>query len=284
TDEEFEKYLYFNACRGQAFNELHLSYTMMNKSKWRTLSNVLQWQKSNYDVLSKVSFIGGRPDDNNVYGYVGWTEKGDGIIALRNPTNEKAPLTLTLNKLMGCPEDLKDVKRYNVYNESGIESFDSYSYGDKIDMTLKPFEVKIFQFGKKDRRYDYLKGSNEFTISFLYNGEENCVIAENDDIKISVKKGLINIKCDCCEIHSESIISGNTHKITIVREKNRMVKLYIDKYLDCSGYNADAKAEVSTEFNSDAREFTVKDKATPYDEIITLKEILNHVAKKRKKS
>lgn len=284
TDEEFEKYLYFNACRGQAFNELYLSYNMMNKSKWRTLATVLQWQKSNFDILQRVSFIGGRPDDNNVYGYFGWTENGDGIIALRNPTDEKAPLTLTLNKLMGCPENLKDVKRYNVYNESGIESFDSFSYGDKIDMTLKPFEVKIFQFGQKDRRYDYLKGTNEFTISFQYNGEENSVIAENDDIRISVEKGFIKVKCDNCEIHSESIISGNKHKITIVREKNRMIKLYIDRHLDCSGYDVNAKAELLTEFNSNADEFTVKNKATPYDEIITLKEIFSSVGRRKKKS
>jgi hypothetical protein len=283
TDEEFEKYLYFNACRGQAFNELHLSYNMLNKSKWRTLANVLQWQRSNFDILQRVSFFGGKPDDNNVYGYFGWTEKGDGIIALRNPTNEKVPLTLTLNKLMGCPEDLKDVKRYNVYNESGKESYDSYSYGDKIDMTLKPFEVKIFQFGNSDRRYDYLKAVTEFTISFKYNGEENTVIAENDDIKISVEKGFINVRCDSCNLRSQSIISSNSHRITIVREKNSMLKLYIDKDLDCSTYDAGTKAEVSTEFNTDAIDFEVKDKATPYDEIITLKGVLDSVGKRRKK-
>lgn len=283
TDEEFEKYLYFNACRGQALNELHLSYTMMNKAKWRTLANVLQWQKSNYDILQRVNLIGGKPDDNNIYGYFGWTDNGDGIIALRNPTDEKTSLTLTLNKLMGCPDNLKDVKRYNVYNESGIESFDSYSYGDKIDMTLKPFEIKVFQFGHNDRRYDYLKGSNEFTISFKYSGEENCLIAENDDIKIWVEKGFIKIKCDDVEIHSDSIISSNSHKITIVREKNRMLKLYIDRHLDCSGYNENSKTEVSTDFYGGAEEFTVKDKATPYDEIITLKEILGNVGKRRKK-
>ncbi len=284
TDEEFEKFLYFNACRGQALNELYFSYNMMNKTKWRTLASVLQWQKSNFDILQRVSFFGGNPEENNVYGYFGWTEKGDGIIALRNPTDEKAPLTLTLNKLMGCPENLKDVKRYNVYNESGIESYDSYAYGDKIDMTLKPFEVKIFQFGHKDRRYDYIKGSNEFTVSFQYAGEENCLIAENDDIRIAVEKGFIKIKCGDCEIQSESIISGNKHKITIVREKNRMIKLYIDRSLDCSGYSPDSKAELSTEFYGGAEGFTVNDKATPYDEIITLKELLTNVGRRRKKN
>lgn len=283
TDEEFEKYLYFNACRGQAFNELHLSYSMMNKSKWRTLANVLKWQESNFDILQKVAFFGGNPEENNVYGYFGWTNEGDGIIALRNPSDEKAPLTLTLNKLMGCPEDMKDIKRYNIYNEAATENFDTYAYGDKIDMVLKPFEVKIFQFGKRDRRYDYLEDVNDFTISFLYRGDENINIAENDDIKISVDKGFINVKCDKCEIHSESIISGNNHKITIVREKNKLIKLYIDKHLDSSGYNADSKAKISTQLHSSAAEFTVKDKATPYDEIITLKSILASMGKKRRK-
>ena len=281
TDEEFEKYLYFNACRGQAFNELYISYRMMNKAKWRTLATVLKWQKSNYDILKNVMFIGGKPDENNVYGYFGWTEQGDGIIALRNPTDEKAPLTLTLNKLMGCPENLSKVQRYNVYNESATENFDSYSYGDKIELTLKPFEVKIFQFGKRDRRFDYIEDVNDFTISFDYNGEENATIAENDNISIKIKKGCIFVKVDNCEIQSNSIVSGDYHKITIVRSKNKLVKLYIDKTLDICGYTADCKAQIDLTINSSAANFEVTPKATTYEEIIALKEILANVGKRR---
>lgn len=283
TDEEFEKYLYFNACRGQAFNELYISYSKMNKSKWRILSNVLRWQKSNYDILKNAMLIGGNPEENNVYGYFSWDDSGNGIIALRNPTEEKAPLTFTLNKLMGCPEDLKDVKRYNVYNETGKESFDSFSYGDKIDLTLRPFEIKVFQFGHEDRRYDYVTGSTEFTVSFTYTGEENITVAENGDIKISVEKGLVCVKCGKCHLRSQSIIGGNEHKITIVREKNRELKIYIDRHLDCSGFDGRAKAKIDTVLNSTAQDFTVLDKATPYDEIITLKEILAKVGKRKKK-
>ncbi|MCC8073139.1 MAG: hypothetical protein LIO62_03315 [Clostridiales bacterium] len=283
TDEEFEKYLYFNACRGQAFNEMHISYSMMNKSKWRALSTVIQWQKSNFDILKNATFLGGKPDENNIYGYFSWNDDGDGIIALRNPTDEKTSLTLTLNKLMGCPESLKDVNRYNVYNEGANENFDSYSYGDKIDLTLKPFEIKVLQFGKKDRRYDYITGSTEFTISFDYQGEENILIAQNDDIKIAVEKGCINVRCGRCHLRSQSLISSNNHKITVVREKNRMLKIYIDKHLDASGYDSRAKAQINTEIESNAQNFSVQNKATPYDEIITLKEIFSNVGKKRKR-
>lgn len=283
TDEEFEKLLYFNACRGQALNELYLSYSLMNKTKWRTLAKVLNWQKSNYDILSHAMFIGGKPEDNNVYGYFSWNDEGDGIIALRNPTDEKAPITLTLNKFMGCPKGLENVNRYNVYNENAKESYDSFSYGDKLDFTLKPFEVKIIQFGKRDRRFDHIKASTEFTISFNYKGEENIVIAENEDIRISVEKGLLCVKCGKCHLRSSSIVRGGEHKITIVREKSRALKLYIDKSLDCSGFDKRAKEIINTDISGNAEEFKIIGKATPYDEIITLKEILSKVGKRKKK-
>lgn len=283
TDDEFEKYLYFNACRGEALNELHLTAAMMNKSKWRTLAKVIEWQKNNYDILQNAQFIGGNPEENNVYGYFSWNKKGEGIIALRNPTDEKAPLTLTLNKLMGCPEDLKDVQRYNVYNLSNIESYDSYSYGDKIDLTLQPFEVKIFQFGKEDKRFGEAEAVTDFTISFNYKGEENVKIAENNDIEIAVVKGIVNVKCGKCHLRSNSIVSGAEHKITIVREKNKALKIYIDRSLDSSGYDSRARAVIDTHIESDADGFKIIDKATPYDEIITLKEILSNMGRKRKK-
>lgn len=283
TDEEFEKFLFFNACRGQAFNELYLSYSLMNTTKWRTLARVLRWQKENFHILKNAMFLGGKPDENNIYAYTAWTKDGEGIIALRNPTDEKTSLTLTLNKLMGCPENMRAVKRYNVYNITGAETFDLFSYGDKINLSLAPFEVKIFQFGDKDTRVSSMPEVTDFTISFRYNGEENIDICENDDIKISIEKGVVRIKCGNCHLRSASIIHGDTHKITLVRSKNRMLKLYIDSYLDASGFDERAKNIINTEITSDAPEFTVVSKAIPYDEIISLKEILSSRKRFRKK-
>ena len=280
TDEEFEKYLYFNACRGQALNELHISYSMMNKSKWRILSNVINWQKANFDILRNSKFIGGNPAENNIYGYFCWNNDSDGIIALRNPTDEKTALTLTFNKLMGCPEDMKNVQRYNVFNSSP-ESFDSYSYGDKLDLTLRPFEIKIIQFGKKDRRF-YPEHTDDFTISFIYKGEENITIAENEDISIKINNGKVSVRCDSCELNSDSLINSGEHKLTIVREKNLLLKLYIDKHLDCSSYSKNAKKKINLVIDSNAEEFTVIEKATPYDEIISLKGILRQSGKRIK--
>ena len=166
TDEEFEKAFFFNACRGAALNELYISPHMMNEGKWQALANCINWQKANYHILKNAMFIGGNPTENNVYCYASWTENGEGIIALRNPTNEAAPLTLTLNKLMGCPETLHNVRHYNVLNKAAAESSDVYNYNDKINLTLAPFEIKIIQFGEEDRRFAYPQKGNDFTITF----------------------------------------------------------------------------------------------------------------------
>ena len=149
TDEEFKKYIYWCTVRGQALNELHLSVNMMNDSKWTSLSQAMNWQKDNFDILKNASFIGGNPEENNIYGYISWGKNGDGVIALRNPNNEETSLTLTLNKLMGAPESLKDARRFNVYCKTLSEDDTVYSYNDKMDLTMKPFEIMIFKIAKE---------------------------------------------------------------------------------------------------------------------------------------
>lgn len=269
ADDEFEKMIFWNACRGQALNELYISSNMMNEVKWNHLAKALSWQKANHHILKNAMFLGGDPKENNIYCYAAWTEEGEGVIALRNPTNESAALTLTLNKLMGCPESLKNVNRYNIYNESGLESEDIYNYNDKINMTLNPFEIKIFQFGKEDKRIADIKKGNPFTISFECDNK-NTVICRNDDVVVAVEDGFLTVNVGDINIKSTSELTAQNHSITIVREVNKMIKLYIDNSLDCSGYDEDADDEVSLDLTSMANNFSVTDEATPYNKIIKI--------------
>lgn len=147
TDEEFEKYVFWCAVRGAALNELYISPDMMNENKWKSLVKAMRFQQENFDILKNASFIGGKPDENNIYGFVSWSES-EGIVALRNPSDEEAPLTITLNKLMGVPEELSGVKKINIYCKSMIQTEAEYSYNDKVNMTLQPYEAVIFKFAK----------------------------------------------------------------------------------------------------------------------------------------
>ena len=147
-DKEFRKYLFWNAARGQALNELYLSPDMMNDAKWSSLAEVMRFQKENFHILKNASFIGGNPEENNVYGYVSFTEDGEGIAALRNPTDEKTPLTLTFNKLMGVSENFQNVKCTPIYLNSEVDTGGYFSYNEKLDLTLQPFGLIILKFTK----------------------------------------------------------------------------------------------------------------------------------------
>ena len=147
SDEEFEAYLYWNAVRGSALNDIHISSSMMTPAKWQSLKKVIAFQKENFETLKNASFIGGDPADNNVYGFVSWNEN-EGIIALRNPDGEKAPLTLTLNKLMGAPESLENGRIETVFSKTALASEETYSYNDKLNLELEPLESVIFKIIK----------------------------------------------------------------------------------------------------------------------------------------
>lgn len=148
SDAEFEKYILWNASRGNALNELHLSYSMMNEEKWEALSKAMHFQKDNFHILKNASFIGGNPEENNIYGYISWTEEGEGIIALRNPSKERTPLTLNINRLMGAPECLKDAKIEVIYAKDDVPTDVLYSYKSKLDLALSPLEIIILKFTK----------------------------------------------------------------------------------------------------------------------------------------
>lgn len=145
TDEEFDKYINWCTVRGPALNEIHLSYELMSDGKWASLAKAMRFQKENYYILKNATFIGGNPEENNVYGYISWADNGDGIIALRNPTDESAPLTLNINKLMGAPLHLKNAKPVSVYNNSVAIGEQLVSYGSKLNLTLHPYEVLILK-------------------------------------------------------------------------------------------------------------------------------------------
>ena len=148
SNDEFQKFAMWSTVSGEGLVQLSNDMTTLDDAKRESLSRALRFKAESQHILKNATFIGGNPSENNIYGFVSWTEDGEGVIAMRNPTDEKTSLTLTLNKLMGVPEDLCEVRRENVYSLSVPETADTYSYGSKIDLALHPFECVVFKFTK----------------------------------------------------------------------------------------------------------------------------------------
>lgn len=151
-DDEFRTYLMMTATRGSAFWELYYSYRLMNEGhKWEINAEVLHWIEENYAILKQAKLIGETPAKGSPYGYSAW-EGEEGIVSVRNPSDEVKAFTVTLNRTVGVPEGLKGLHRTAVwtYRTDGSEGNGKdclFGYGDSFSLKLQPGEVRIWKFG-----------------------------------------------------------------------------------------------------------------------------------------
>lgn len=151
NDDEFRTYLMMMATRGTAFWELYYSYTMMNEGqKWVINADVLHWIHDNYQILKHAKLIGQTPAKGTPYGFSAWSDK-EGIISLRNPSDQEKRFAFTLDRTIGMPEGLKGLYRTAVwaYRTDGQGDSDRshlIGYGEEISLSLQPGEVQIWKF------------------------------------------------------------------------------------------------------------------------------------------
>lgn len=265
TDEEFEKYLYMHATRGMAFWELYYSFNMMTPAKWKANGDVLKWARANYHILQHAQLIGKTPVQNEVYGYSAWTDT-EGVLSLRNPTDKPATYQINLDELIGVKDTVQNVYRYNVYNKSDSETEEKFSRGASFTVTLKPFEVKIYQFGAEDRRYAYPENCNDFSLVFTAQSDEE--IARNSDVAVAVTGGKATFTVNALTLTTKESVLGK--ETVLVREKNGMLKAYVDNVLTDSVYLEPEKRQVIQSFQTLGAGAKLTDHAIAYDKICSL--------------
>lgn len=262
TDEEFEKYLYMHATRGMAFWELYYSYNLMSPAKWKANGDVLKWVRANYHILKHAQLIGETPVKNRVYGYSAWTDE-EGILSLRNPTSKPASFKITLDELIGVKDSVQNVHRYNVYNKTEEETQERFSRGASFTVTLAPFEVKVYQFGAEDKRYAYPQNCNDFSI--LFTPAADGKVASNNDVTVAVEKGHTVFTVDDLTLTTRDSVLGK--ELCLVREKNGMLKAYVNGTLTDSVYHTPAKTQVNQTLQLEAAGGKVLTHALAYNEL-----------------
>lgn len=262
SDEEFRKYLFMIATRGTAFWELYFSFNKMSGSQWQSCADLLNWAKANFHVLRKSTYFGGDPEKNEVYGYSCFTED-EGILSIRNPSNESKSFKITLDRLIGVTEQVQGLNRYDVYNETAEILDKTFSFGGSFTVQLKPFEIKIFQFGKEDNRHNYPEDCNDFSFSFTPKADG--IFAKSSQIQLSINQGKLNFSVDDTSLETKESVLGKA--CVVVREKNGMLKAYVDSQLDCSSYNGAKVRKISTELEL-TQDVNFVPKAIPFNEIL----------------
>ena len=115
---------------------------------------------------------------------------------------------------------------------------------------------------------------DDFTLTMTVNTatKETLLFSQGNSLAVSLING--NVRFNCCSLkcvgHADICNTGD-RKITLVREKNAMIKIYIDGVLDGSYYDERVgnmtvpKAEIK--LSNSIKGFTVLNKALAFDEV-----------------
>lgn len=89
---------------GTQLQELYITPSLLSESDWDVLGDAARWARENSDVLSDSHWIGGAPDQQEIYGWAAWTPH-KAIITLRNPGDCTQSFQLDLRRHLELPHD-----------------------------------------------------------------------------------------------------------------------------------------------------------------------------------
>lgn len=129
---------------GTQCQELYITPSLMTKQNWDDLAQAAKWSRANADTLVDTHWIGGRPEDNEVYGWAAWSPK-KGILTLRNPAARVQTIQIDPAKAFELPEGA--AQKYSIANpfQDRIVGVTSLVAGKETAFKLQPFEVLVLE-------------------------------------------------------------------------------------------------------------------------------------------
>jgi len=166
SKDSFSKYLYMNMSRGTGFVELYLKTFKLREHDWDILAEGMLWVEDVFPTFQRSRMHGGDPKQAEVYGFTAWN-KTRGYISIHNPSNKEAKYSITLDRKFGLIKGQKTYQLSSPLADSTTGLKPSYNYGDTIEFTLKPQEIRILNFDPEKRDWSKLKELHDRT-KFVY--------------------------------------------------------------------------------------------------------------------
>jgi hypothetical protein len=129
---------------GTNLQELYINPHKLNTANWDCLAEAGKWAKTNESLMTDVHWIGGDPSKEEVYGFAAWS-KDKAYISLRNPSEVEKTFEVKTGSVFELPESVKD--EFSFYDARAFVPGGNkqiFAQGKSFIITLKPFEVKIF--------------------------------------------------------------------------------------------------------------------------------------------
>lgn len=133
--------------RGTLLKEWYITPSALKPDEWKALCTVDSWARENRETLNNTVYVGGRPDEGQAYGYIGWHDQ-NGILVARNPSAETQKLIIPFDESTGFYKKKGENYAATVlfpYQDAYPAAFQS---GGKIVIELPGYATMAFSFGK----------------------------------------------------------------------------------------------------------------------------------------
>ena len=84
TLADWADHVWMHYGRGTQLKEWYITPAAMDDARWRVLLDIHKWSQRHFAALCNTVFVGGRPDEGQAYGYLGW-DGDQGVLIARNP-------------------------------------------------------------------------------------------------------------------------------------------------------------------------------------------------------
>ncbi|PVZ87392.1 enterotoxin [Serratia sp. S1B] len=142
TDHDFADQVWSYFATGTQLQEMYITPSMLNSTKWDTLAAAAKWSRTNSDVLVDTHWIGGNPTLLEPYGWASWS-KNKAIMGLRNPSDKEQVFYLDLTKSFEIPQG--EATRFTLKMVYGSNVTLPASYVKPVVVTLKPLETLVIE-------------------------------------------------------------------------------------------------------------------------------------------
>jgi len=129
---------------GTQLQEMYITPRLLTSDNWDALAEAAKWSRANSDTLVDTHWVGGRPEDHQVYGWAAWSPE-KGILTLRNPTARTQSIAIDPAKAFELPEGAGKI--YSIaspFKDETVEVTKLHA-GEATKFKLQPFEVLVVE-------------------------------------------------------------------------------------------------------------------------------------------
>ena len=129
---------------GTQLQEMYITPALLTPENWDTLAEAAKWSRANAATLVDTHWVGGRPDDHQVYGWAALSP-AKGILTLRNPTARAQSIAIDPAKAFELPASAaKTYSIVNPFKDQTVEVTKLHA-GEATRFRLRPFEVLVVE-------------------------------------------------------------------------------------------------------------------------------------------